>query len=89
MKLYLTSIRPHLEYTPPVWNFFHKREIEDNENVQKFAIEMCLKSWQEFQHLAIGALKRECVISPKSSINKHTFLTLLSFPESTHTIPEQ
>ena len=45
LKLYLTTIRPHLEYASPVWSPFHKREIEDIESVQKYALRMCLKSW--------------------------------------------
>ena len=45
LKLYLTKIRPHLEYASPVWDPFHKGEIEELENVQKFALRMCLKSW--------------------------------------------
>ena len=45
LKLYLTKIRPHLEYASPVWDPFRKGEIEELENVQKFALRMCLKSW--------------------------------------------
>ena len=36
--------KPHLEYASPVWNPFHKGEIENNiENAQKFALKICLK----------------------------------------------
>ena len=45
LKLYLTTIRPHLEYASPVWNPHHRNEINQIERVQKFAIRMCLKSW--------------------------------------------
>ena len=45
LKLYLTTIRPHLEYASPVWNPFHKRETDCIKSVQKFALRMCLKSW--------------------------------------------
>jgi hypothetical protein len=45
LKLYLTTIRPHLEYASPVWNPFHIGEIEKIESVQKFALRMCSKSW--------------------------------------------
>ena len=41
LKLYLTTIRPHLEYVSPVWNPFNKGEIEAIESVQKFALRMC------------------------------------------------
>lgn len=45
LKLYLTIIRPHLEYASPAWDPFHKTEIDAIENVQKFALKVCLKSW--------------------------------------------
>ena len=45
LKLYLTNIRPHLEYASPVWDPFHKGEIDRLEGVQKFALRMCSKSW--------------------------------------------
>ena len=46
LKLYLTKIRPHLEYASLVWDPFRLiREIEELENVQKFALRMCPKSW--------------------------------------------
>ena len=34
-----------LRYGIPVWNPFHKGESDCIENVQKFALRMCLKSW--------------------------------------------
>ena len=56
LKLYLTTIRPHLEYASPVWNPFHKGEIESIENVQKFALRMCLKSWtSNYEELLVNA----------------------------------
>ena len=45
LKLYLSIIRPHIEYASPVWDPYHKTEIEAIESVQKFALKMCLKSW--------------------------------------------
>jgi hypothetical protein len=36
---------PHIEYASPVWDPYHKTEIEAIESVQKFALRMCLKSW--------------------------------------------
>ena len=45
LKLYLSIIRPHIEYASPVWDPYHKTEIEAIESVQKFALKKCLKSW--------------------------------------------
>ena len=45
LKLYLSYIRPHLEYSAIVWNPYLKQDIDTIENVQKFALRVCLKSW--------------------------------------------
>ena len=45
LQLYLSYIRPHLEYSSAVWNPHLKGEIADIERVQKFALRVCLKSW--------------------------------------------
>ena len=37
-------IRPNLEYACPVWDPFHKAEINALENVQKFGLRTCVKS---------------------------------------------
>ena len=45
LKLYCSFIRPHLEYAAIVWNPALKGDIESLENVQKFALRVCMKSW--------------------------------------------
>ena len=45
LKLYLSYIRPHLEYSATVWNPYLKQDIDNIENVQKYALRVCLKSW--------------------------------------------
>ena len=37
-------IRPHLEYAAPIWDP-HLKDTTKLENVQKFALKMCLKKW--------------------------------------------
>ena len=48
-SLYTTLVRPHLEYAtpppPPVWDPHLIKDITKLENVQKFAMKMCLKQW--------------------------------------------
>ena len=75
LKLYLTTIRPHLEYASPVWNPFHKGEIESIENVQKFALRMCLKSWtSNYEELLVNAhvptLSNRCIQASMSHLHK-------------------
>ena len=43
--MYLSYVRPHLEYAVPVWNPHHLGHIEALEKVQRFALKMCTKSW--------------------------------------------
>ena len=45
INLYRSFIRPHLEYASIVWNPGLKGETEAIENVQKFALRMCTRSW--------------------------------------------
>ena len=45
LRLYCCFIRPHLEYASVVWNPSLKGEIDQLERVQKFALRVCLKSW--------------------------------------------
>ena len=52
LKLYTSFIRPHLEYACIAWDPYLKKDITAPENVQKFALKMCTKSWdQDYQTL--------------------------------------
>ena len=46
LRLYI-SLRPHLEYAFIVWSPSLKGEIDKLEEVQKFALRVCLKSWDK------------------------------------------
>ena len=46
LKLYLSYVRPHLEYLPHVWNPSFKGDIDIIESVQKYALRVCTKSWE-------------------------------------------
>jgi len=45
LKLYLTTVWPHLEYASSVWDPYLKKDIEAFEHVQKFGLKVCLKNW--------------------------------------------
>ena len=45
LKLYTSFIRPHLEYACIAWDPFLKKDITLLEDVQKFALKICMKSW--------------------------------------------
>ena len=42
---YTDLIRPHLEYAVPVWNPYLVKDIQKLESIQRFALKVCLKSW--------------------------------------------
>ena len=45
LQLYLSLIRPHLEYATPVWSPHLLKDIHKLEAVQTFALKVCLKRW--------------------------------------------
>ena len=45
LKLYLSFIRPILEYSCQVWHPYLVKDIEKLECVQKFALRLCVKQW--------------------------------------------
>ena len=45
--MYISLIRPHLEYGSPVWNPYKAGDVRLIEGVQKFALRMCTKNWNE------------------------------------------
>ena len=44
LRLYISLVRPHLEYATQVWNP-HLTKDPKLENVQKFALKVCCKRW--------------------------------------------
>ena len=45
LKLYLTTVQPHLEYASSVWDPYLVKDIEAIECVQKFGLKVCVKNW--------------------------------------------
>ena len=43
LKLYLSTVHPHLEYASSVWDPYLMKNIDAIEHVQKFALKVCLK----------------------------------------------
>ncbi len=45
LQLYISLVRPHLEYAAPVWDPHLQRDIQLLERTQKFACRMSSKTW--------------------------------------------
>ena len=45
LQLYLSLVRPHLEYRSQVWDPHLQRDINQLESVQKFGLRVCAKQW--------------------------------------------
>ena len=45
LQLYISFIRPHLEYCSAVWDPYHVKDRELLEKTQKFGLKVCLKDW--------------------------------------------
>ena len=75
LKLYLTVIRPNLEYASSVWDPSQKLQIDALESVQKFGLRMCLKSWNEsYDDLLVFKNKNPFI---KDKTNAHEALSLV------------
>ena len=54
--LYLTLVRPHLEYASQVWDPHLIKDCKQLEDVQKFACKVSLKSWSTIYDEMLGTL---------------------------------
>ena len=45
LQLYISFIRPHLEYCSAVWDPYLAEDVELLEKTQKFGLRVCLKNW--------------------------------------------
>ena len=46
-QLYVSLIRPHLEYAAPLWDPHLQKDVDMLENVQKFAMKLITRKWDQ------------------------------------------
>ena len=55
-QLYVSNIRPHLEYACQVWDPYLQKDIGMLESVQKFALRVCSKQWDASYSMLCSSL---------------------------------
>ena len=71
--IYLTCIRPHLEYACQLWDPHPSSSIQQIEAVQKFACKVCLKRWD----MDYDSMMEHLNISPLSVHRQYLKLTTM------------
>jgi len=72
--LYLTCIRPHLEYACQLWDPYATGSINMVESIQKFACRVCLRQWD----LDYDSVLRLLDIPPLSTRRKYLKITTMN-----------
>ena len=73
-QLYLSYIRPQLEYAAPVWDPHHTTLIYALERVQKFALKICSKTWNSTHYESLCSLCNLPTLSTRRLYLKLCFL---------------
>lgn len=73
LRLYISLVRPHLEYATQVWNPHLNKDIEKLEKVQRFALKVCCKRWDQSYTEALG----QCALQDLQT--RRTYLSLCYF----------
>ena len=69
LKLYLSCIRPELEYAATVWSPRQKGQLDTLESVQKLALCVCFRNWDTNYHTLLS-------MHNIPSLSKRVFLRL-------------
>ena len=90
LRLYCCFIHPHLEYTSAVWNPNLKGEIDQLERVQKFVLQVCLKSWDtNYEDLLsisnLLSLQKRRILTSLCHLFKEVFTDFHDSPLQQHT----
>ena len=87
-SLYVTLIRPHLEYAVPEWDPHLRKDIDNLESVQRFTTKVCTKAWNTLQYqehlesLHLDTLRTRRTYISNSATCISLFIGCLPFPYS-------
>ena len=81
LQMYISLIRPHLEYGSPVWNPYKAGDARLIKGVQKFALRMCTKSWTKNYE----TLLEMCLL--RSHENRRIFIDIFKIVQSIMCFP--
>ena len=84
LQLYVSLVRPHLEYTSQIWNPHLIKHIDQLEQIQKFALKVC---WTNHNYLDLLHLSNlPCLADRRKFLNLCYFYKLVNdaidFPHS-------
>ena len=76
IKLYLTLVRPHLEYACQVWDPYLAKNRSALESVQKFALRMCMKQWDSSYNDLLDVLNLPTLEARRRNLRLSTLYNL-------------
>ena len=78
VKLHKSLIRPHMEYACSVWDPHLKKDIQMLENVQKFALRICPKSWNSDYDTLLGTINIPTLSNRRETLKLCLLLNILA-----------
>ena len=88
-RLYLSLVRPILEYACPVWDPYTFKNIEQLESVQKFALKICAHRWDTGYCTLLDMFNIASLETRRKYLKLITFYKIVNgttyFPENTLT----
>ena len=85
--LYLTLIRPHLEYASDVWDPYLIKDCKLLEDVQKFDCKVCLKCWDTDYDEMLTELKIPRLDARRKALKLCILYKILNNPSTFPTAP--
>ena len=78
VKLYLSQVRPLLEYGVEVWHPYLSKDTQALENVHKFALRICSNNWRANYHDLLEHFNLPTLV------NRRLYLSLCTFFKIVH-----